>query len=84
MTEPNTSSGEQQASPRHGVKLYDVFMRVAFPVMLLVGTSATGLLWAHEGRITVQEVRSELETKSIKADLAEIKSDVKKLLEGPR
>lgn len=73
------TSGERQA-PAGKSPVYDVAVKVSTAIILVVLTGAYGLLWAHENRITVMEVRDE----GIKEDLAEIKADVKKLLGGNR
>jgi hypothetical protein len=58
-------------------KLYEVLAtRVVLPLLLGISAWTFTQLWTHEGRLTVLEVRSE----SIRDDVREIKSDVKKLL----
>lgn len=61
-------------------RLYDLAVRVGFPILLCVVTGAVTLLWSHEGRLTVLEVRGE----TMLSDVQEIKSDVKKLLRDSR
>lgn len=61
-------------------KGYDLLVKILVPILTLLCTTTATLLWSHEGRLTVLEVRSE----RIVDDVAEIKTDVKKLLEGPR
>jgi len=59
--------------------IYEVLAtRVLLPLLLGVSAWTFTQLWAHEGRLTVLEVRSE----SIRDDVREIKSDVKQLLEA--
>ena len=91
MANGSTSDAGPVQQQRRLGPLYEVGMKVVFPIMLLVGTGATGMVLAHESRLTVLETRSELETRQIRKDLrdlkddiCELKADMKKLLEANR
>ena len=92
---PAESGETQPAQARAWGPLYELAIKVLFPIAMLVGGSATGIVFAHDSRLTVVEERAKaekearvVEAKARAAEAArfqkgldEIKSDVKKLLE---
>ena len=67
MTEEGArASGEQQAPVRAKSSGYELFIKIAIPVILMVGAATTKLLWAHEGRMTKVETQRTLEKESHK------------------
>ncbi len=84
-----SASGEHQTPSR--APLGELVQRYAVAILVAVTLGTCSRLWAHESRLTVVETTRKVEARSLskeiahlREDMAELKADVKKLLEDSR